>query len=473
MVLADHAGNPTTSENPEALEYYNQAQDDFLYFRGALVDNINQSLQVDPNFALGYAYKAYVGVLGTEASDAITSRKIFESYLASANLNQLLERERLHLKAAQMLLEGDFLAAGNLLYNISQENPRDLLALSVGHQIDFFTGNANLLLNRIESALPAWTADDKYYSNILGMLSFGFEELGQYDRAEQAGLEAIEHNSKNVWAIHAVTHTYEMQAQFHKGMRFLDTRLSDWATGNFFLNHNWWHYALYALEAGQDARAMHIHDTVLFTEASDNIALQLLDATALCWRLHLEGHDVRDRFLKHATYWREKLEPAFYAFNDMHMMMAFVGADLENEAQKLIQSRERWLARPPHPKYAGIEISNVGMTREVGLPVCKAIFAFGRERYQEVIDYLYPIRHKLHEFGGSHAQRDVVLQTLLVAALRAGNNAISKELLSDRLEAKPHSPYNWLKQAALLEQMGERLEGAIAREKVLGYQQKI
>ncbi len=332
MAIIDNSGNITSSESAKALEYFDQAQDDFLYFRGALIENIDQSLTADPNFSLGHAFKAYVGVLGTEANDATDSRKIFESYIATADLTKLLEPERLHLEAAQILLEGDFLAAGKLLDKISKEYPRDLLALSVGHQIDFFTGNTTMLLSRIERALPAWTPEDKYYSTMLGMLSFGLEEAGQYERAEQAGLEAVECNAKDVWAIHAVTHTYEMQAQFYKGMRYLDARLDDWATGNFFLNHNWWHYALYTLEAGHDDRALNIHDTVLFTEDQANIALQLLDATALCWRLHLEGHNVRDRFIKHSAYWKEKLEPAFYAFNDMHMVMAFVGAGLRDRS---------------------------------------------------------------------------------------------------------------------------------------------
>ncbi len=144
---------------------------------------------------------------------------------------------------------------------------------------------------------------------------------------------------------------------------------------------------------------------------------------------------------------------------------------LEIEAQALIQSRERWLANPPRSNQVNGQISNVSMTRNIGLPICKSILAFGREKYQEVVNLLYPIRHQLHEFGGSHAQRDVVLQTLLVAALRAGNTKVSKELLAERLEAKPRSPYNWLKQAALLEQMGEKLEGAVAKEKARQFQQ--
>jgi tetratricopeptide (TPR) repeat protein len=458
MAFTDGTGNVTSAKNQTALRYFDQALDDFLHFRGALVENIDSSINADPDFALGYAYKGYVGVLGTEAHDAAATKIIFDDYLNAANLTRLHEREKLHLQAAKVLLEGDFHAASKQLSDISRQYPRDILALAVGHQLDFFTGNTRRLGDRIASALPCWTADDKYYSSLLGMLSFGLEEQGDYAKAEEVGLEAVERNPKNVWAIHAVTHTYEMQAEFTKGMKYLDARRDDWAKGNFFLNHNWWHYALYTLEAGEASRALQIHDSVLFT-AHTNLALQLLDATALCWRLFLEGHNVKERFIKHAELWESRLEPAFYAFNDMHMAMAFVGAGFEREAEMFIASRERWVQ-----SHSDETVSNVQMTRDIGLPICKAVLAFGRGQYVEVVNHLYPVRHRLHEFGGSHAQRDVVLMTLIEAALR-GNDRRAKDILNERFEVKARSPYNWLKQAALLEQLGEQLKSATAKEK--------
>lgn len=462
MALLDSSGNLTTAENQKALDYFDNALDDFLHFRGALIENIDSSINADPDFALSYACKGYVAVLGTEANDAATTKLFFNSYLKSANLSNLHEREKLHLQAAQILLNGDFHGASKQLLDISRQYPRDILALAVGHQLDFFTGNTKMLRDRVEPALSHWTPEDKYYSNLLGMLSFGLEEIGDYNKAEEVGLEAVERNPKNVWAIHAVTHTYEMQANFSKGMKYLDARKDEWAKGNFFLNHNWWHYALYTLEAGQDNKALQIHDAVLLTDTT-NLALQLLDATALCWRLYLEGHDVKERFAKHAELWKSKTEPAFYAFNDMHMAMAFVGAGLEREAEMLIASRERWLQ-----SQLDESVSNMQMTRDIGLPICKTVLAFGRGQYNEVVNLLYPIRHRLHEFGGSHAQRDVVLMTLVEAALR-GNDKRAKEILSERFEVKARSPYNWLKQARLLEQLGEKIEGAAATEKALYY----
>jgi hypothetical protein len=177
------------------------------------------------------------------------------------------------------------------------------------------------------------------------------------------------------------------------------------------------------------------------------------------WRLKLEGYSELERFKAVASRWLHKTEPAFYAFNDMHMTMAFVGAGLELEAQNLIESREQWLKSSPNSR-----MNNVAMTREIGLPVCKAILEFGRGNYAGVIEHLFPIRRRIHEFGGSHAQRDAVLKTLIEAALRGGRFDLARAILSERISVRPRSPYNWLKHAAALEGLGEVTKAALARQ---------
>jgi hypothetical protein len=118
----------------------------------------------------------------------------------------------------------------------------------------------------------------------------------------------------------------------------------------------------------------------------------------------------------------------------MHAMMAFAATGRLAEAEQLLAVMER---------AAGQSGTNAGMTRQVGLPIARAIDAFGRERYSETVDLLLPIRYRAHAFGGSHAQRDVLNRTLIEAALRGGRYDLARALAIERTALKPHCPFSW------------------------------
>ena len=92
----------------------------------------------------------------------------------------------------------------------------------------------------------------------------------------------------------------------------------------------------------------------------------------------------------------------------------------------------------------------------MGLPVCRSLLHFGRGRYQQVLDELLPIRTRVHEFGGSHAQRDAVERTLLEAAIRAGRTDLALALVSERLAVRDGNTYAWSKRAGLLAAAADR-----------------
>ena len=87
---------------------------------------------------------------------------------------------------------------------------------------------------------------------------------------------------------------------------------------------------------------------------------------------------------------------------------------------------------------------NAAFTRDVGHPVTLAIQAFGDGNYRETVRLLRPIRAIAHRFGGSHAQRDVIDLTLIEAALRAGDTALSRALAAERFDTRPASPLSQL-----------------------------
>jgi hypothetical protein len=105
------------------------------------------------------------------------------------------------------------------------------------------------------------------------------------------------------------------------------------------------------------------------------------------------------------------------------------------------------------------------MTANVGIPVCKALVAFGKGEHGRAFELLYPIRYRINEFGGSHAQRDAVQRTMLEGAIRAGRSELARALLSERIGVKPHSPYNWLKARQLAETLGDVGAATVAAQR--------
>ncbi len=461
-MLTDRQGLEMQTSGQAVVDLYDRAVEELLHYGPAMLRLPEAAYAEDPTCPMVNALRAYLCLLTTEPCDVADGRKLLEDFRRRVDDEMLQPRERAHFRAADALVEGDFLGAGTILRGVARAYPRDALALYVGHNLDYFTGDALALRDRISEALPAWSEQDALYGPMLGMHAFGLEECADYARAEELGLHALDLGAKDVWAIHAVVHTYEMQARFGDGVRFFEERLDDWADNNYFKVHNWWHYALYNLEAGNLERVLQVYDERIFVDAALNVAVKMCDASAVLWRLLLEGVDQTVRWKPLAAVWERLTDAPCFAFNDMHATMAFVGAGDLARADALVADRERWLEQP-HPG-----VTNFAMTARIGLPVCRAIAAFGKERYGEAVEQLMPIRHNLSEFGGSHAQRDAVLRTLLEASLRDGNLDLATQLLNERITVKPGSPYNWHKRSQLAHAGGDQVVAAESEGRAAG-----
>jgi hypothetical protein len=426
----------------EAVAVYDRAIDHLVRFQPEVVDAAAEAAAADPGCVMARVFGAYLALMSTEEGAVAGAQKTLGS--PGSDAAPLLPRERAHLAAARRWVTGDMTGAGALLGEISVHYPRDLLALAVGHQVDFFGGDAVNLRDRIGRALGAWHDDDPQLGFLQGMYAFGLEECNLYGLSADVGRSAVERNRDDVWGIHAVVHTHEMQGQIPEGIRFLREREPDWQSGNFMNVHNSWHYALYLLQGNDVPGALAVYDRFLHHAGSEDVALELLDATALLWRLELEGTPVAGRWPPLAEAWARLLTPGYYPFNDMHAIMAFVATGDLARAEEVVTALERVVAEGDRAT------TGWQMTSAVGLPVCRSLLHFGRGRYQQVLDELLPIRTRVHEFGGSHAQRDAVERTLLEAAIRAKRTDLALALVSERLAVRECSTYAWSKRAKLL-----------------------
>jgi hypothetical protein len=182
----------------------------------------------------------------------------------------------------------------------------------------------------------------------------------------------------------------------------------------------------------------------------------MLDASALLWRLHLDGQDDGGRFAPLADAWATRTEGRpWYVFNDLHAVFALVGAGRIGDAEQVVER----LAGYVHTGGPG---TNMAMTAEIGLPACRAAVRFGQGRHDDVVDELLPIRRVVQRFGGSHAQRDALQRTLLESALRSGRNDLARALISERLAARDTSVYGWTQRARLLQATGRATAAAEA-----------
>jgi len=430
----DARGLEVSCSDRSVLDLYERALGEYQSYVGDPIATIDTALANAPDFVLGHVFRAAVLATLAERRFADEARASVNS--AEALASSALPRERGLVEAARHLVDGDWDAACATFDRVLVDAPRDAFAIQSAHLMDFFRGDALNLRNRISRVLPHWTTGVPGYSYILGMHAFGLEECNQYPEAEDAGRRALALQPKDGWAVHAVTHVMEMQGRIDEGIAWLESREADWAPDNGFAFHNYWHLALYYLDRQRHADALSLYDTRVHATPPD-FSLQLLDASALLWRLHLDGVGLDDRPAVVADNWAARLERerGFYVFNDMHAMMAFAMAGREAEAKRLLADLE-WTAEHG----AG---TNRTMTREVGLPVARALHAFGTGRYAETIAHLQPVRDGAHRFGGSHAQRDALTLTLIEAAIRSGQPALARHYIAERTVHKPSSAWGW------------------------------
>ena len=413
----------------EAAKHFDAAVRAFNIYRGDPVELVDRAIEAAPEFTMAHILKAYLFGLATEPEATAEARAI----LATAKPIAKTENEVSHVAALEALVSNNWTEAAIRLDRHNIGFPHDIVGLQAGHLMDFYRANARNLRDRLARVLPKWSEDRPGYSIVMGMHAFGLEEAGDYAQAEAFGREALERDPLDCWAHHAVAHVLEMQGRAKEGIDWMSAREPHWSgDDNFFKVHNWWHKALYHLDAGETDAVMELYDTRIRGEES-GVALDLVDASALLWRMHMEGHDVGDRWNEVAQAWDAHADGRLYPFNDWHAAMAYLGAGRSAEVDRI-------LSQYSSAGETGGETARWAAT--TGMPLIQGFRAVWEGRYDEAVEILHPARYIANSFGGSHAQRDIIDWTLTEAAARSGIGGAAEALAAERLAVKPHSPIN-------------------------------
>ncbi|MBL7502337.1 hypothetical protein I6A84_29360 [Frankia sp. CNm7] len=428
--FTDRWGVPVLAADAAAVPLLDQAIEDLVSLAGDPVGGAGAALAADGELALARIFLAYLSLYATTHESGAGASELLKPLAAVADgpaeaaAGLAAGRELHHLEAARAWAGGDWRAATRALERALLANPRDLLALKVAQDLYFFLGDRKELRDVVARVLPAWPDSDPAWGFVQGMYAFGLEENADYRGAEEAARRALARGPKDVWAVHALAHVFEMEGRLASGVSFLTSSAPDWRD-SYFAVHNWWHLGLYQLELGRADEALALYDERIRAVRSTEW-LDVVDAAALLWRLALYGTDVGARAAELAADIADVVGTPTYVFNDWHAVMVFGLAGDHARVAQVVAANED-LAAPANRRAA----------ERAGRALLTAFSAFAAQEPRVAVDLLTEVRSEAHAVGGSHAQRDVIDLTLIAAAARSGQAGLARALVTERVARKP------------------------------------
>ena len=428
----DSRGLPQTAASAEAQRAFDATVEAYMAFERQTGDRLKETLALDPQMPLALCLKGCFLLLFSKRALVAPAERALAAARAAAEERGATKRERRHMDALQLWLDGNLEGAAALWDAILVDHPHDLVALRLAQYLHFYLGDAQSLRASVARPLYAWNDSVPGYGYVLGIEAFALEECGDYAAAETTGRAAIERNPADIWAAHAVAHVMEMQDRAVEGIAWLDALEPNWRDCHNFTYHVHWHRCLFRLERGDHAGVLADYDTKVRADRSNEF-LDVTNAIALLWRLEQRGVAVGERWEELSELCRDLCEDHRMVFGDAHFVMGLAARGEPAAVEEALASLEAF----SHTTGSEAEVARV-----VGLPLACAAVAHRRGRYAEAVEALLPHRGALHRIGGSRAQRDLFEQLLIDAALKAGEGRLAQALLSERRLLRPDNPWN-------------------------------
>jgi hypothetical protein len=419
----DNFGSSTTS-SVSALNGINDFAEGFVAYQPRAI-NVLTTADAHPDSALANIYAGILWMFLERPEAPVKSKPYSERAELLSGLNRREQGMLAVLKAWQQHDYSRVLAIGEAL---TIEFPHDLPLLKIMQYHAFNAADAPMML-RMALAGEAANADR---APVYSMIAFGHEQLNNNDDAERAAMKALEIDSDEPWAHHALAHVHLTRGTIKHGLKILSDSSASWTGLNSFMfTHNWWHVALFDIANGNVNAALDIYDQRCWGVQPDYSQDQI-GAVSLLARLEMAGVDVGDRWQQLRTFLESRADDVIQPFLTLQYLygLARSQSPIADDLLALIQSQ----ADLP-------EVLNDKMLwQTVGIPAAIGLIAHAREEYGTAAEKLASVRSRLWKVGGSHAQRDLFEQILLDARLRSGQWDAARKTLEQRRQWEPDSP---------------------------------
>jgi tetratricopeptide (TPR) repeat protein len=425
-MIRDERGLPLSTDSAEAVALFDRAVEHLLKYHLDTMALVGRMLDADPRFAMGHCLKGYL--LLSAANPA--NRPAIAACLgaAEADAAAITERERWHVGALAAWAGGALDRSFAIWQAIVAAHPTDLLAVRICDTTWFRYGETARILEQADRVAPHWSKDLPGYDCFLSTWAFAHEEAGDTAGAERAADEAIAADPTNYFAQHVKAHVMEMECRPREGRDWLAAQATTWSRGNQLIHHLWWHRALMELELGERDAVLASYDEHIrnfddpLTKAAPDHYVDLQNAPALLWRLERLGVAVGDRWRELAEKAEARIGTVGHPLLVPHLAMALAATQRWEAAQRFLAALGD-LAREAAPWLAPT-------LAEAILPACEAVVAHRQGDDARVVALLAPRREQLRRLGGSGAQRDLFMQLLIDAAVKAGRRDVVDDMIA-------------------------------------------
>src|SRR3989449_3954281 len=214
-VRHDAYGLPVTTGSGDALEAYDRAVEGLLGWDAQALDRFRTAATTDPGLALAHAGAAVCLFLDERFVEARESAKI-----ARAVVGAQTERERSHVDALVLLVEGKPSDAEAAMTQHLADYPRDLVVFQRLYFVWFWQGKFTEMLD-LSSVLTRYYPGSSF---MLGLHAFALEQAGRCDEAARYGRAEVAEKATDAMAIPCPpTSRYASVAFIHESNSLLPT----------------------------------------------------------------------------------------------------------------------------------------------------------------------------------------------------------------------------------------------------------
>jgi hypothetical protein len=413
-VNRDRWGRPL-SAGAEAATLWPSYVEQELSYGSRTSESLHAVVDADPTFAVGRALAALRARLDEDVTfDVDTERAAMDEGRADSDW------ERSWVATVRAMLSGWWAAYPQLMRH-HERFPDDLVA--TGWAL-FLTSSAAApdRLDRMARVIDASAAVVGEHPFVTGAQAMSAQERHDLDRAHRLAQRVLELSPAHIWGAHPMAHVYFEGGDHAAGLAWLGgwelDEHTDRASG--FFPHLLWHGALHQLALGDADGVRASYRTIV---GADERA-RLMDGSSLLWRCQLVGHVPMGSDLAEPTLARtvgRGEDPSLTTFFGMHRALALATGNDADGLRRLAADAASWAVPGAAELLPGL---------------ARSLAAYVESSFAAAADGLLALEPQLVRFGGSHAQREVLEDTLISALVEAGRFEEALVRLDERLDRR-------------------------------------